>query len=410
MTHKETRQQTEWTVQELKDRLDRGDRFFLLDVRHRAEFDAWKVEGRTKLPTLNIPYFEILEEGGQDDVVASVVAYAQKKLVNQLPKEQTILVVCAKGGTSAYVAEGLRQLGYDAVNLAGGTKAWGDFYQMKAVTELPMLSIYQISRPARGCLSYVIASQDEAVVIDPLRHIEHYVNFVQEKRLKITFVLDTHGHADHISGGRMLADRVGAPYYLHPYDAIHPIDVVPAQLSFEYVRDGQEFSVGAATIKTLHIPGHTLGNVVYLVNDIYLFTGDSIFIESVARPDLGGRGETWAPLHYRALERLLRLPDRTVILPGHFSQLKEANAQGLFMATLGELKQKNEGLQMVQKGERAFVQYILSNLPTFPPHYVDIKRVNAGLLIADEEKASELELGKNICALAQAYQNSTQEG
>ncbi|MCX8103380.1 MAG: MBL fold metallo-hydrolase [Candidatus Bipolaricaulota bacterium] len=398
------KQATEWTAQELYERLYRGDLFFVLDVRNREEFSAWKLEGRAKLPTLNIPYFEILEEGGKDDVVESVVAYAQAKLVSQLPKDGTILVVCAKGGTSAFVAEGLRQLGYDAVNLAGGMKAWGDFYQIKPVVESQALSIYQVIRPARGCLSYIVASQGEAAVIDPLRHIEHYLNFAKEKNLRIKLVLDTHGHADHISGGRALADKVNAPYHFHPYDAIHPIDVLPAQLRFEFLRDGQEFSVGSATIKTIHIPGHTLGNVVYLVNEKYLMTGDSIFVESVARPDLGGRGEAWAPLHYRAFERLLKLPDSTVILPGHFSQPKEANGQGLFMATLGELKAKNEGLQMVQKGEQAFVQYMLSSLPTFPPQYVDIKRVNAGLLVPDEEKASELELGKNICALAQAYQ------
>lgn len=397
------KQATEWTAQELKERLDRGVSFFVLDVRNREEFSVWKIEGRVKLPTLNVPYFEILEESGKDDVVESVKAYAQAKLVSQLPKDGTILAVCAKGGTSALVAEGLRQLGYNAVNLAGGTKAWGDFYQIKPVVESHTLSIYQISRPARGCLSYVIASQGEAAIVDPLRHIEHYLDVAQEKNLKIKLVLDTHGHADHISGGRALADRVNAPYYLHPYDAIHPIDVLPAKLSFEFLRDGQEFSVGSAKIKTIHIPGHTLGNVVYLVNEKYLLTGDSIFIESVSRPDLGGRGETWAPLHYRALERLLKLPDSTVILPGHFSQLKEANPQGLFAATLGQLKAQNEGLQMVRKGEKAFVEYILSSLPTFPPQYVDIKRVNAGLLLPDEEKASELELGKNICALAQAY-------
>ncbi len=399
------KQATEWTVQELKDHLDRGESFFLFDVRNRDEFSTWKIEARTKLPTLNVPYFEILEEGGKDDVVESVIAYAQAKLVSQLPTDKTILVVCAKGGTSALVAEGLRQIGYNAVNLAGGMKAWGDFYQIKSVVESPALSIYQISRPARGCLSYVIASQGEAAIVDPLRHIEHYLDFVKEKKLSIKLVLDTHGHADHISGGRALADRVNAPYYLHPYDAIHPIDVLPAKLSFEFLRDGQEFSIGSAKIKTIHIPGHTLGNVVYLVNEKYLLTGDSIFIESVARPDLGGRGETWAPLHYRSLERLLKLSDSTVILPGHFSQPKEANAQGLFMATLGELKAQNEGLQMVQRGEKAFVDYMLSSLPTFPPQYVDIKRVNAGLLNPDEEKASELELGKNICALAQAYRD-----
>ncbi len=403
MTTVRTLGRTEWTVHQLQERLDRDEPFFVLDVRNREEFAAWRIEGRSHLPTFNVPYFEILEKGGKEDIIESVIAYAQQELKGQLPQTETILVVCAKGGASALVAEGLRQLGYHAINLAGGIQAWGNFYQVKPIVESKELSIYQISRPARGCLSYVIASQGQAAVIDPLRHIEHYLDLAREKNLSIRYVFDTHGHADHISGGRVLADKIGAAYYLHPYDAIHPLDVLPARLEFEFLRDGQEFAVGEATIRVLHIPGHTLGNIAYLVNNRYLFTGDSIFIESVARPDLGGRGETWAPLHYRALVRLLQLPDSTVVLPGHFSQMREANAEGLFAATLGELKRHNEGLQMIQQGEKAFVAYMLSSLPTFPPQYIEIKRVNAGLVSPDEEKASELELGKNICALAQAY-------
>ncbi len=394
---------TEWTASELKARLDREEQFFILDVRNRDEFEAWRIEGRRPIPTLNVPYFEILEEGGMDDVVESVVAYAKRDLTSKLPADQPILVVCAKGGTSALVAEGLRVLGYNAINLAGGTLAWGNFYDVKAVVEQPSLSIYQVSRPARGCLSYVVASNGEAVVVDPLRHVDNYLNLAQEKGFRIAFVLDTHAHADHISGGRDLADRLGAPYYLHPYDGIHPIDVLPASIAYEPLWSGQSFTIGGTRIETIHIPGHTLGNVAYLVDGRYLLTGDSIFIESIARPDLGGRGDSWAPIHYRSLATLLNLPDSTLILPGHFSSLREANEHGLFACTLGALKAQNEGLIMVQRGEQEFVQYILSSLPTFPKQYVDIKRVNAGLLTADEDTASELELGKNICALAQAY-------
>ncbi|WP_206093765.1 hypothetical protein [Paludifilum halophilum] len=140
-----------------------------------------------------------------------------------------------------------------------------------------------------------------------------------------------------------------------------------------------------------------------MVNDRHLLSGDSIFLQSIARPDLGGKGDTWAPVHYESLKRLLELPDETMVLPGHFSSPKEANQEGLYVGTLGELKKTNEGLRKVQEGKEAFVNYILSNLPTFPSQYVDIKRVNTGLLKADEEKASELELGRNICALSQAY-------
>ena len=238
------------------------------------------------------------------------------------------------------------------------------------------------------------------MAIDPLRHAENYLEFARAKKLQIALVLDTHAHADHISSGPALAQWLHVPYYLHPYDAIHPMDVLPAQIAFEPIRDGQEFSIGKASIKTIHIPGHTLGNVAYLLNEKHLFAGDSIFLESIARPDLGGRGETWAPLHYRSLRKLLELPETTAVLPGHFSHPREANEQGLYTASLGELKKENEGLRMAQKSESEFVRYILSSLPQFPPQYVDIKRVNAGLILADNEKAAELELGRNVCALA----------
>lgn len=395
---------TEWTVREQKEHLDGRANFFILDVRNRDEFAAWKIEGRETPPVLNVPYFEMLEQGGQDGFVESIIAYSQTELVGQLPKDRPILTVCAKGDTSAYVADGLRQLGYHALNLQGGMRAWGNFYEMNPVTERRELSVYQVGRPARGCLSYIIVSDGQAAVIDPLRHIETYLDIARVKGFQIERVIDTHGHADHISGGPALAGRLNRPYYLHPYDGIHPIDVLPARIPFEYLRDGQPLSVGKARIHALHIPGHTLGNMACLLNEVYLFTGDSIFINSIARPDLGGRGETWAGLHYHSLRRLLDLPDTTVVLPGHFSSPREVNADGLFIASLGELREKNEGLRIVQESEDAFVRYLLQSLPQFPPQYVEIKRVNGGLLVVDEEKASELELGKNVCALAQAYE------
>lgn len=403
MTKQEARV-TEWTAREQKEHLDRRADFFILDVRNRDEFSAWKIEGRETPPMLNVPYFEMLEQGGKEDFIESIIAYTRRELIGQLPKDQPILTVCAKGDTSAYVADGLRQLGYSAVNLRGGMRAWGNLYEVNPVIESRDLSVYQISRPARGCLSYIIVSDDQAAIIDPLRHIETYLDVARAKGFRIEEVIDTHGHADHISGGPALAGRLSRPYHLHPYDAIHPIDLLPAQISFEYLRDGQPLSVGKARIQVLHIPGHTLGNVVCLLNELYLFTGDSIFINSIARPDLGGRGEAWAGLHYHSLIRLLDLRDTTIVLPGHFSSPREGNVDGLFMASLGELREKNEGLRITREGEDAFVQYILGSLPEFPSQYVEIKRVNAGLLVVDEEKASELELGKNVCALAQAYE------
>jgi len=393
-----------WTAGDLLDRLERRDAFFVLDVRNRDEFERFRLEGRRPVPALNIPYFEMLEIGGKDEMVDSVVAYVEQDLTGALPSDLPILAVCAKGDTSEFVAQGLRRLGYRSANLKGGMRAWGEHYATRPLVESPDLAIYQVSRPARGCLSYVVASARKAIVIDPLRHLQPYLDLARGKGLTIEAVIDTHGHADHISGGRVLAAETGALYYLHPYDAVHPIDVLPATTPYEFIRDGQVFMVGQHELQALHIPGHTLGLVALRLDDSYLFTGDSIFIRSIARPDLGGKAETWAPLHGQSLRRLLGLPGAITVLPGHFSSLDEADEMGRFVASLDDLKRRNDGLVVLQReSEGGFIRYLLESLPQFIPEYVDIKRVNAGLLTPTEEDAMTLELGKNVCALSQAY-------
>ncbi len=393
-----------WTAGDLLDRLEHRDKFFVLDVRNRDEFERFRLEGRSPVPAVNIPYFEMLELGGQDEMLDSVVAYVERDLADQLPSDLPILAVCAKGDTSELVAQGLRRLGYASATLKGGMKAWGEHYSTRAVVEGPDLAIYQVSRPARGCLSYMVASAGEAIVIDPLRHLHPYLDLARGTGLTIQAVIDTHGHADHISGGLALAAKTGASYYLHPYDAIHPIDALPATIPYEFIHDSQMFPVGRYALKALHIPGHTLGLVAFRLDDRYLFTGDSIFIRSIARPDLGGKAETWAALHGRSLRRLLGLPGGIIVLPGHFSSLDEADEAGRFAASLEDLKKRNDGLVVLQReSEEGFVRYLLESLPKFIPEYVDIKRVNAGLLAPTEEEAATLELGKNVCALSQAY-------
>src|SRR5690348_16712119 len=328
-----------WTAEDLLSSLERREKFFVLDVRNRDEFERFRLEGREPLPALNVPYFEMLELGGQDEMVDSVVACVEQHFDGQIPRDLPVLSVCAKGDTSEYVRQGLERLGYSSAHLKGGMKAWGQHYSTGVVIETPELAIYQVWRPARGCLSYVVASDGKALVIDPLRHLHPYLELAREKGFKIECVIDTHGHADHISGGTALAAECGARYHLHPYDAIHPMDVLPATIPYQAIRDGQIFKVGQVEIEAVHIPGHTLGLVALRIGDRYIFAGDSICIGSIARPDLGGKAATWAPLHFRSLRKLAALPGKITVLPGHFSSLAEQNDAGLFAATLDELNQ-----------------------------------------------------------------------
>lgn len=389
----------EWDVNTLMERLHRGEELFILDIRNREEFENSHLEGKKGLSILNIPYFEILEEGGSEDFAIAVQQYAEKKLSGKLPKDKSFLVVCNRGNSSAVVAGALKTAGYKAYSLAGGMKAWGNYYDIIQIETGNEFQIYQISRAARGCLSYLVISDKQALLIDPARHEKVYLDLIQKLGVQMKLIIDTHAHADHISGGKALSKTLNVPYYLHPYDGIHPMDMLPATFPYDPAWKEQIFTIGKAKLEAIHIPGHTLGNLALLLNGKYLFTGDSIFIQSISRPDLGGKVEAWADLHYHSLQKLLELPEETVVLPAHFSSLKEANEQNQFSKTLGDLKKTNEGLIMAQKSREEFYSYIMSNLPKFPKEYIEIKRVNLGLVQPDERHASELELGKNICAL-----------
>lgn len=374
---------------------------FILDVRNSDEFERWRVEGPRPVPTLNVPYYALLDLDADDDVGAAVTRGVHAQLMDKLPRDRPILAVCAEGNTSAYVAEGLRRAGFEAMNLEGGMEAWGDFYYSRAVESNARFSLYQVVRPARGCLSHILVSAHRAVVFDPARHVEHYRELADSHGATIEAVLDTHLHADHLSGGPALGRQAHVPYHLHPYDAIHPTDLLPARIDYRPLEAGQTLRCGETGIKVLHFPGHTLGMVAFLVDERFLLSGDSLFLTSIARPDLGGRADAWAPLLYASLMRMAALPDATVVLPAHFSDVAAGDGNGVYRATLGELKRRNPGLLKLAEGEAAFLAHVLASLPEFPEAYVEIKRANAGLVDVDERRAQELELGKNICALGQ---------
>lgn len=396
-----TRKMPVWNPAELYRHLNDESRFTILDVRNQEEFEAWKIEGKSPIETINIPYFDFLELEDEDEEIAAAVARAAPgHLEDRLPRSGQLLVVCAKGDTSMHVAEGLRRLGHQALNLEGGMLAWGNHYETRAVHESPRLTILQISRPARGCLSYLLASGGEAMVVDAARHIDVYTRIATERGWRITGVLDTHLQADHLSGGVALAGALEVDYWLHPYDSIHPDDLLPATFPFRYLEDEMTFALGEVGLRVLHLPGHTLGMSNPLVDERILLTSDTLFIGSIGRPDLGGRAKTWAPLLYHSLQRVLALPDHTTVLPAHFSHMREADDKGCYCATIGDLRNRNEGLRMLSRGLAAFSAYILENLPEHPQSYDDIRRVNTGLLQVNEVKASELELGSNKCALS----------
>lgn len=365
---------------------------FILDVRNPDDFARWRIEGRAGLMVQNIPYYDFIED--EEGAVARIHA------------DREVLVVCAKEGSSQYVAELLRTHGIDARYLEDGILSWGHLYDTRDIVSASWGRIVQVARPARGDVSFIVISDGAAAVIDPLRHTAPYLDAIAAHGARLTHIFDTHVHADHISGGPALNRETGAPYYVHPYDAIHPIDMLPATIAYTALDDGQTYRVGQVELRMIWYPGHTLGQVNILAiapdGSRYLFTGDGIFLRSFGRPDLGGKGEAWTPLLYESMARRLppHLNDATLILPSHFSTLDEADEAGRVAAPWGIVRQTNTSLSHLES-EESFRSFVLSNLPEFPPQYVEIKRVNIGLRTPSEAEAEELELGKNVCALEQ---------
>jgi glyoxylase-like metal-dependent hydrolase (beta-lactamase superfamily II) len=206
-----------------------------------------------------------------------------------------------------------------------------------------------------GCAAYVFgcAGKGRAAVVDPQdRDVDSYVEFAAAKGMRITHVIDTHVHADHVSGGRILAERTGAVYALHAS--------APLAFSFSPLRDRDEIRLGNVKIKVLHTPGHTPESICLLVTDEtrgaepwFLLSGDTLFVGSVGRPDLSEHVERDAKELYRSLQHeILPLPDSLEVYPGHFSgSVCGEGMSGKPMSTLGFERRFNPLLSAVSESE-----------------------------------------------------------
>jgi glyoxylase-like metal-dependent hydrolase (beta-lactamase superfamily II)/rhodanese-related sulfurtransferase len=373
----------EITPDELYQDIRRGSRPFILDVRNEEEFANWAIDGLPPSSMLNIPYFVFLED--------------ETECLKRLPRGRDVTVVCAKGGSSAFVASILGQHGIRARNLQGGMIAWGDLHVTTCVASPPesAVTLFQINRVGKRCLSYVIVSDHDALVIDPARYIDWYTSLARAQQAQITRVIDTHLHADHLSGGPGLTRALGIPYHIRLDDA------EGAQFPYHSVDDGARLPLGSSVVEiiALHTPGHTPGSTSLLVNDRYLLTGDTLFVSSIGRPDLGDKAEEWAQHLYRTLfERIAGLPDDVLILPAHYSDITEMRWDGIIATTLGEARQKNAVFE--RRTEAQFLAYVLGRLPAQPSIYQEIRRANLGRIVLDAERATEAELGPNQCAAA----------
>jgi glyoxylase-like metal-dependent hydrolase (beta-lactamase superfamily II) len=375
------------TPDELYQAIRRGNPPVVLDVRNETEFAGWTIEGLPPHDLLNIPYFMFLED--------------EAGCLDRLPSAREVAVVCAKGGSSAFVASILAQHGICARNLRGGMIAWGDLHVTTGVVSgrASPVTLFQINRVGKRCLSYVIVSNGEALVIDPARHLDWYTSLAQAQQARLTRVIDTHLHADHLSGGPGFARCLGIPYHIRLDDASG------VRFPYHALEDGTRLALGSSVVEimAIHTPGHTPGSTSLLVSDQYLLTGDTLFVSGIGRPDLGDKAEEWAKLLYRTLfDRMAQLPDAVLILPAHYSGTAEMRQDGIVATTFGDARQKNPVFQ--SRTEQQFLDYVLSHLPAQPPVYDEIRRANLGQIVFDAEHAIEAELGPNQCAAASSPQ------
>lgn len=367
------------TVKELAQKVIKHDDVFIIDARNTDDFDDWKIEGK-HVEIMNAPYFELLE--GVDPIV------------DKLPKNQEIYVVCAKGGSSQFVAQQISEAGFTNVySIEGGMKAWSEHLEPIKIGELKNGGeLYQFVRIGKGCLSYLVLSNGEGAIIDTNRMLDPYKTFIKNHNVKLTHVLDTHLHADHISGGRKLAEEFDATYYLPPRDANE------VMFSYQEINDGDEYTVGATTINAIYSPGHTIGSTSFIIDDQYLLTGDILFIDSIGRPDLAGKAEDWVgDLRTTLYKRYKELADDLLVLPAHYMGIGEMNHDGSISEKLSTLYRQNHGLNI--KDENEFRKTVTENLPPQPNSYQEIRETNMGKITPEEEQQREMEIGPNRCAV-----------
>ncbi len=360
-----------------------GHDFTLLDVRNNEEFGRFKVEGPQLSRMINIPYIEFIEL--EEESIAKVT----------VPKDEPIRIVCAKEGSAKFVAEILANNGWTDVRyLEGGIKTWGNMLAPKLITSRNGYELYQFIRPGKASCSYGLIYGNEFVVFDPSRNIDFYQRFADEHDCKLVKTFETHLQADYISGSQQLSAKTGAQIIGHVND------FKGAAFDYKAVNDKESysFSEGGPEIRAIHMPGHTPGSTSYLIDDRYLVSGDTVFILSIGRPDLGGKAEEWSKLLYATLKtKIAQLSDDTIVLPGHYIEWSEANAELLFIDTLGSIKQKNSHIYGIEE-EAEFVRFIQDNMRKQPDEYAQIRKVNAGLLDVDDEDQEIMDLGKNECA------------
>jgi glyoxylase-like metal-dependent hydrolase (beta-lactamase superfamily II)/rhodanese-related sulfurtransferase len=356
----------------LADRLAQDERITVLDLRENAE---WGIEAPGVTSRRVSPYRALADPAALARELSGPVA-----------------VVCSRGVTARPVAEALRGLGVEAMVVEDGMRGWILALQSRPVDlGIEGLVVRQVQRPGRGCLSYLIAAAGQALVVDPAPDAAFYVALAQGLGVRITEILDTHLHADHLSGARMLREQTGATLRL---PALALQRGVAYGEDVEPLHDGETITLGSFELRAIALPGHTTDMTGLLIADRALIGGDSLLIDGIARPDLQESDPEGALamgriLHATLRDRVLALGDDVVLLPGHTHPGVRPDPVA---ARLGDVRVAVPELAIEDPDE--FAAGLLREMPPRPANYEVIIAVNAGTHPFDPE----LETGGNSCS------------
>jgi glyoxylase-like metal-dependent hydrolase (beta-lactamase superfamily II) len=228
-------------------------------------------------------------------------------------------------------------------------------------------------------VSYLIgcAGKQASAIVDPIADPATYMDAAEDLGTPIRFVIDTHLHADHLSTGRALAERAGAPYVLHVSAA--------ARFPFHAVRDGEQLTVGNVALRVLHLPGHTPEHLGLLVTDRtrgdrpwQVLTGHTLMVGDMGRTELATSAEEGARDLHRSASKLRALPDDVVVLPGAFAgSVCGRGLSGNPVSTIGFERRFNRAFAI--DDEDAFVAQMLAETPPRPPRADETRAANMGL-------------------------------
>lgn len=362
------------SAQQLQTWLEQQDPVYILDVRPKEQREEWYIP-----ESVHLDAYQRLND--DDDTVLDEI---------NMPAHTPVVTVCAAGRTSLKAAELLQRKGITAYSLEGGMKAWNYAWNTAHLQLNETISIIQVRRVAKGCLSYIVGSQNEAIVVDASLDPDVYIQIAKQKSWRIRYVMDTHIHADYLSRTRDLAAHTGATHLF--------IDIAEVDFPFAAVKHNEEIHFGNAKVKVLHTPGHTWESTSYLINDQALLTGDTLFTDGVGRPDLKADKEEAikkAAQLYSSLHQLMALPPDTIVLPAHLSHPVAFDGK-MIQATLATLK---KDLALLRLSKEEFIATSLSRIPPTPPNYLTIATLNKQGQYQGYNPA-ELEAGANRCAVS----------